>query len=485
MRRWSSVLLSGRPLQAAVPTCRYLPGKPWNPITRRHFHSSLQRYAIKPFLLADIGEGIRECEVIQWFVEPEARVEQFDKLCEVQSDKASVEITSRYDGVIKKLHYEAGDMAIVGKPLVDIDIQDEDIASESPGEAPPPPPPAATAVQQKSKITEGQKPRQSAPVETGTVHAEDPAAKLVSRHASLATPAVRRLTRELNVDILQVIGSGKDGRVLKEDVVKFVELQSLQTQAPPIAAAPILGGPKISGAQEQKVPLTPVQAQMFKVMTKSLSIPHFLYSDEVHLDPLIRFRSTINSSLDSSSPVAKISYMPFIIKAVSLALDAFPLLNSRLDLDGENPQLVKRTQHNIGVAMDTPLGLLVPNVKDVKSLNILEIAAELNRLQTAGAAGKLAPADLQGGTITVSNIGNIGGTVVAPVIVTSEVAILGMGRTKVIPAFDDKGAVVAKTVINFSWSADHRVVDGATMAKMAALLRSYIEQPELIMAKLR
>lgn len=224
---------------------------------------------------------------------------------------------------------------------------------------------------------------------------------------------------------------------------------------------------------------------MFKAMTKSLSIPHFLYSDEIHLDPLVRARSIINRSLNNDPHLHKVSYMPFVIKAVSQSLDAHPLLNSRLELDSEKPQLIMRPQHNIGVAMDTPLGLLVPNVKNVGSLNILEIAKELNRLQAAGTGGKLAPADLQGGTITVSNIGNIGGTVVAPVIVTSEVAILGMGRARTVPAFNDVGAVVPKMVVNFSWSADHRVVDGATMAKMAAMVKSFIEEPELMLARMK
>lgn len=292
---------------------------------------------------------------------------------------------------------------------------------------------------------------------------------------------MRHSAREFGVDISKILGTGKDGRVLKEDVVAFMKRRdSGKTSSPP--ATLTLGG---ALATEEKRPLTPIQTQMFKAMTKSLTIPHFLYSDEIYLDPLIRTRAVINKSLNNDLLAQKVTYMPFIIKAVSQALDTYPLLNSRLDLSGETPQLIMRPQHNIGVAMDTPIGLLVPNIKNVRNLNILEIAAELKRLKAAGAEGKLTPGDLQGGTITVSNIGNIGGTVVAPVIVASEVAILGMGRARTVPSFDASGAVIPKTVTNLSWSADHRVVDGATLARMAAMVRSFVEEPELMLARMK
>lgn len=450
------------------------------PCLKRHFQTTRPLFVVKPFLLADIGEGIRECEIIQWFVEPGARVEQFDNICEVQSDKASVEISSRYDGVIKKLYYEAGDMAIVGKPLVDIDVAAE-VAENAPelGDTP------AEASSEQSK--ELSSPDSSSSRES-TAQSTEPKAsnehrpqKSAGKHASLATPAVRRVVREHGLEIEDIRGTGKDGRVLKEDVTQHIESAKDETKAPIKISEP-------NSAEEETAALTPVQNQMFKIMTKSLSIPHFLYADEVILDPLVRMRSTINASLvsDATSPVKKISFMPFFIKAVSLALNDFPLINSRVDLSDESkPKLVNRPQHNIGVAMDTPNGLLVPNIKSVNSLSLMEIASELARLQSAGAAGKLAAADLKGGTITLSNIGNVGGTYVAPVIVTSEVAIMGIGRSKVIPAFDSNGAIVPKTVINFSWSADHRVVDGSTMARMADLVKTFCENPEFMMSRLR
>lgn len=304
----------------------------------------------------------------------------------------------------------------------------------------------------------------------------------VSKHGSLATPAVRRISRELGVRIEDIAGTGKDGRVLKEDVARFVE-QGAAAAAAPASTAPAAAAPT---AQEEAVPLTAVQHQMFKVMTQSLSIPHFLYSDEVVLDELMRIRECLNRTLTQQSRPSRLTYMPFFIKALSVALGEYPLLNSRLDLSRERPQLIRRPQHNIGVAMDTPAGLLVPNIKNVGGLSIVEIAGELQRLQLAGATGKITPADLCGGTVTLSNIGNIGGTVTAPVIVPGEVAILGIGRARTVPGFGADGrAVVPRTVVNFSWSADHRVVDGATMARMAALVRDLVQEPEKLLVQLR
>ncbi|CCX31138.1 Similar to Lipoamide acyltransferase component of branched-chain alpha-keto acid dehydrogenase complex, mitochondrial; acc. no. P53395 [Pyronema omphalodes CBS 100304] len=477
-------------------------------LPRRSFRTSTSLLVVKPFILADIGEGIRECEVIQWFVEPEARVEQFDKLCEVQSDKASVEITSRYDGVIKKLHYAAGEMALVGKPLVDIDLADELASDPELGEgksAEPEPsgPPSATSIQAAAAAEAGRLSREAAhggnKVETAS---EKPVRNNNGKHRSLATPAVRHICKELGVTIEEVIGTGKDGRVLKEDVTRFASSSSANSRSsaagilePGLQAAssspgglknpesqitnsrgtptrPVTPAPEL--AQETTQPLTRIQSEMFKIMTASLSIPHFLYSDEICLNSITSLRSRLNKDLAKSAAgeagvdaVKKLTLLPFIIKSVSVSLSQYPLLNSRLDTSSPVPQLITRPSHNIGIAMDTPLGLLVPNIKSVQQLSILEIAAELQRLQSLGAAGKLSPADLRGGTITVSNIGSIGGTVVAPVIVPSE------------------GKVEKREIVNFSWSADHRVVDGATMARMAARVRELVEEPERLLVRLR
>ncbi|KAI9732500.1 MAG: hypothetical protein M1818_007538 [Claussenomyces sp. TS43310] len=404
----------------------------------RPFNSSTRSLAIKPFLLADIGEGIRECEIIQWFVQPEARVEEFDKICEVQSDKASVDIPSRFSGVIKKLHYESGEMAQVGKPLVDIDVQ-EDIESEDPLIAKP------TGIKESdiaSNVPDGFMARNESSREG---QGQALPYSRITRHAAVATPAVRHLTKELDVDITEVTGTGKDGRVTKDDVHKFASARDSEPSSASVPEysrpAQPLPAPKLDGPQQETtIQLSNIQSQMFKTMTRSLTIPHFLYADEVDFSALSHLRQRVNKSLSKSNH-PKLSYLPFIIKAMSLSMDRYPILNSRVEIADAKPSLVMRHQHNVGIAMDTPQGLLVPVIKNVGSRSITSIASELLRLQSLASSNKLTSSDLSGGTITLSNIGNIGGTYVSPIIVDKEVAILGVGKLRSIPAFNEAGTV--------------------------------------------
>ncbi|KAG5355982.1 Lipoamide acyltransferase component of branched-chain alpha-keto acid dehydrogenase complex [Yarrowia sp. B02] len=430
----------------------------------RALHSSRVSRAVIPFKLADIGEGIKECEVIQWFVEPGARINEFDQICEVQSDKASVEITSRYAGVVKKLHYDAGDMALVGKPLVDIDTGED--SSASAGESEP--------VEKSTEAPKTVDVLKTVPKATST-----PIDATKAYQKALATPAVRRLTRELGIDISAIQGSGKGGRVMKEDVLNFDKGGSSEVATPVTST--------VSTASSRLVPLTPTQMGMFKTMTNSLSIPHFLYTDEVCLDKLIELRSSVNALLAKSPShgVSKISFMPFFIKALSLALKDYPMVNAKVDLSGDKPAVLMRDFHNISIAMDTPNGLLVPTIKNVQDKTIVEIAADLQRLQTAGAAGKLSRDDLTGGTISISNIGNVGGTYLSPVIVSEQVAIVGLGKARKLPRYNDAGEVVPEQIINASWSGDHRVLDGMTMALMADKWKGYVVDPKAMLLQLR
>jgi 2-oxoisovalerate dehydrogenase E2 component (dihydrolipoyl transacylase) len=314
------------------------------------------------------------------------------------------------------------------------------------------------------------------------------------KHSTLATPAVRGLLRELNVNILNIQGTGKDGRVLKEDVQKFAALrdqENISEQQTPQASSSLATttnrpSVNIDAPQTGSVAyLPPIQSQMFKTMTKSLSIPQFLFADELNISALSTLRQKLYN--DKNCP-QKVTYLSFIVKAVSLALEQYPVLNSRIENSTDpaaKPKLIYRTNHNIGIAIDTPQGLIVPNIKNVGARSIQDIASEITRLGKLGQEGKLTPTDLSGGTITVSNIGSIGGTYLCPVIVPTEVAILGVGRARKIPVFDEAGQVSAAEMVNFSWSADHRVVDGATMARMANVVRDYIELPEKMLLRLR
>lgn len=450
------------------------------PIRRRAFHRSSRLDVVKPFLLADIGEGITECQLIQWFVQPGARVEHFDKLCEVQSDKASVEITSPFDGVIKKLYYEPDDMAVTGKPLVDIDMDGEeaDEAAEKLGETP----------QSEGQSAEGKKESENQSVETKVSGGNENGSRNGNGKGdfrSLATPAVRHLTKELDVNISDIQGSGRDGRVTKEDVHRFVSQRTQQPEVDTPSSTTGNTAPQPSTSQkpqDQKLPLTPVQTQMFKLMTKALNIPHFLYSCSADMTSVTSTRKKLNAAKTAE----KLTHLPFIIKATSLALQKHPLLNSALDTsDPKKPSLTYRSSHNFGVAVDTPSGLLVPVIRDVQDLSITQIARQLRALSEKARAGKLAPSDFSGASFTISNIGSVGGGVVAPIISEPQVAILGVGRSKVVPAFDENDNVIKKEELVLSWSADHRVVDGAECARAAEKVKGMLEDPAAMLVEMR
>lgn len=374
------------------------------------------------------------------------------------------------------------------QPLCDIDIQG-DVSPEDEALMTPP----AKQAGEPQDAQQSQKAVRQHIDKSAEHRIGDALPKLVEsgRHVSFATPAVRGLLKELDIKIEEVRGTGRDGRVLKDDVHKFAASQdSLSTTESAFSSDQ--SNPSVTSSQKNTViTLTPIQSQMFKTMTRSLSIPHFLYADEIDLSPL----DTIRARLKALSPTAEnttaltLSYLPFIIKAVSIALKDFPLLNSRVEYDPTKndvpPRLVMREKHNIGVAIDTPQGLLVPNIKNVDALSILQIADQIKLLHKLAQASKLTASDLTGGTITVSNVGSIGGTYVSPVIVQSEVAILGVGKARTVPAFNNIGDVEKKMVGNFSWSADHRVVDGATMARMGERVRRLIEEPGLMLVSLR
>jgi len=407
--------------------------------------------------------------------------------------------------------------ADVPKPLCDIDIQsdilteDEELVTAPPEQAGTPSEP-----QQPQKAVEQRQPRERV-VKSDSAESVV-RSKLPSKHAALATPAVRGLLKELDVQISDITGTGKDGRVLKEDVHRFAAQRDAAPSTPPTPLSTYHPAPPAAEGIDTTIPLTTIQTSMFKTMTRSLSIPHFLYADEYNLTALTALRKKLNvhhHHASNTTPALKFSALPFIIKAVSFALTEFPILNARIDFPSTpssssssshpsantnndptpSPTLTLRPTHNIGIAMDTPTGLLVPVLQSVNTKSILSIAAELSHLSALARAGKLTAQHLTGATFTVSNIGSIGGTVVAPVIVGGQVAILGVGKGRVVPGFADeddvegvdrgreggnggKGLrVVKKEVGTFSWSADHRVVDGATVARCSEVVRGLLEEP--------
>lgn len=222
------------------------------------------------------------------------------------------------------------------------------------------------------------------------------------------------------------------------------------------------------------VPIRGIQKAMFQSMTAAASVPHFGYKDEIQMDALVAARDALRPAAQAHG--VKLSFMPFFIKAASLALLEHPSLNAHVT---SADAVVVRAQHNIGVAMDTPQGLLVPSIKDVQRKSLLDVALELRDLQALGAQGRLSAAHLRDATFTLSNIGNIGGTYLFPVLMLPQVAIGAIGRMQRLPRFaaPDSLEVVPAHLLNVSWAADHRVVDGATMARFSNLWKNYLENP--------
>jgi len=416
---------------------------------------------IIPFKLSDIGEGIKEVEVLEWFVSEGDEVCQFDNLVEVQSDKAAVTITSRYDGVVTKLYHEEGGLAQVGQPLVDIDVTEE-------GEG---------QVAASEPVTQEVTPPEPAP---SVVTPQQPTTPLSSNKA-LATPAVRGLAKQHGIDINTVQGSGKDGRVMMEDILNLADQSPSEVVTAPPSSQPIIAAPPAT-TQDTVVPMKGIKKAMFMSMSASLQIPHFGYDDEINMTEMVLLRKKLKKEVKHQFDV-KLSYMPFIMKAASIGLLKYPELNAHLD--AANQAMVHKASHNIGVAVDTPHGLLVPNVKNVQNLSIIEIARELNRLQEAGSKNKLSPDDLSGTTFSLSNIGSIGGTYAHPVIFPPQVAIGALGKIQVLPRFDRDMNVTAAHIMAVSWSADHRALDGATVSRFSNIMKDMLEEPERMILHLK
>lgn len=450
------------------------------------------------FPLADIGEGIAECEILQWFITEGQTIKQFDKVCEVSSDKANVEITSRYDGVVQQIMHKKGEMAAVGKPLFTIKLTTATAKAAASGASATAPAAAAAAAPKASGAA-----CPGVPVTSAAVLAAPR-----SNSDVLASPVVRRMASELGIELGRVAPTGIKGQITKEDLLQYQAAigaglggASAAASAPVAATAQAFHGtvtvaaapagkpapekaapsplPVRGGAQvpaDKEVPVTGIQKVMAKTMTAAAAIPTFGFADEICVDKLIALRKHILPFATKHG--LKPSYFAFVLKAMSLALSKYPSVNSHVN--GDCSMVTVKGAHNIGVAMDTPRGLLVPNIKGVQNLSVLEIAAELSRLQALGKEGKLGQADLAGGTITLSNIGVIGGTYCRPVLVVPEVMIGALGKFTTVAAFDAKGVAHPSTVMHLSWTADHRVLDGATVARFSNEMKELIENPEAL-----
>ncbi len=424
------------------------------------------------FILPDIGEGIVECELVKWHISEGDSILEDQSVAEVMTDKAVVEIPAKYSGIVTKLYYQQGEIAKVHTPLFCMEV----IGTES--EA------AGTAVSvesQHSNTSANKAVNNTVVAENKSIVAENDVSKDSSGKA-VASPAVRRRAREMGVDISLVSGSGKKGRVMKEDLVRYQEQPNTPAAASsqPVASSSTSTPTSVGGKRTE--PIRGIKAAMARQMTESVfSIPHFSVSDEIIMDALIAARAQLKPEFEKMG--VKLTYMPFFIKAMSLALKHFPIINSQVNSDCT--ELTYFDDHNIGMAVDSKIGLMVPNIKQVQNLSLLDVAKESNRIVDQAREGRLGQNDLKGGTISISNVGVIGGTVAVPVINKPESAIVALGKMQRLPRFDENDQVKAVNIMHISWSGDHRIIDGATMVKFSNMWKSYLENPLSMLTELK
>ena len=414
--------------------------------------------AAADFILPDIGEGIVECEIVEWHVNEGDAVKEDQVVIEVMTDKAVVEIPAKSDGVVSKLYYAKGDIAKVGEPLFALQSEGADAVSSQP---------AAPQGSDVSAI-----PKRSP--------AEGQSQQVANSGKALASPAVRRRAREANIDIASVPGSGAKGRVLKEDVEAFVQGGAQVASASGVTAEASPAAKTPSGGTRTE-PLRGVRAAMARQMMESVStIPHFTYAEEFDLTELRAMHAKLKVKYAEKG--IKLTLMPFFIKALSLALKEYPLMNAQLN--DAATEITYFDDHNIGMAVATKIGLMVPNIKGVQNLTLLQVADEVTRLTNAAREGKVAQADMKGGTITISNIGVVGGTVTTPIINKPEAAIVALGKVQQLPRFDAEGTVVARDIMTASWSGDHRIIDGATVANFNNRWKEFLEDPTSMLVEM-
>jgi pyruvate dehydrogenase E2 component (dihydrolipoamide acetyltransferase) len=419
------------------------------------------------FKLPDIGEGIHEGEIVKWFVKPGDEVKEDDILLEVQNDKAVVEIPSPVDGKILEVKVEEGTVAIVGDVLVTIDAG-EGVGAEETEEAPAP----------------EEKAEEAAPAEPAPAKETAPEEDGDEDKRVIAMPSVRKYAREKGVNIKKVKGTGKNGRILREDIDAFLSgdtqaeasEEKAETAAP--AAASNVEPTEIPvGEREERVPLKGIRKAIAKAMVNSKhTAPHVTHMDEVDVTALVAHRKQYKEI--AAEQGTKLTYLPYVVKALTSALKKYPVLNA--SIDDVNEEIVYKHYFNIGIAADTEQGLVVPVIKDTDRKSIFELADNINELAIKARDGKLSAAEMKGGSCTISNLGSARGQWFTPIINHPEVAILGIGRIEEKPVVKD-GEIVAAPVLALSISYDHRLIDGVTAQNALNHVKRLLNDPQLML----
>ncbi|MFJ5713469.1 dihydrolipoamide acetyltransferase family protein [Neobacillus sp. NPDC093127] len=440
------------------------------------------------FKMPDIGEGIHEGEIVKWFIKPGDKVQEDDVLCEIQNDKAVVEIPSPVEGTVIEVLIGEGTVATVGQVLVTFDAPgyedlqfkgdhgDEEPKQEEKAAAPTPSP----AVQES-------KPAAEPAAATQQAAAVQPQAEVDPNRRVIAMPSVRKYARDKGVEIALVAGSGKNGRIMKADIDTFLTGGAQSTAAPQAATEPApeavnIAEPKAAPIPQGEYPetrekMSGIRKAIAKAMVNSKhTAPHVTLMDEIDVTKLVTHRKKFKEV--AAAKGIKLTFLPYIVKALTSALREFPALNT--SLDDATSEIIHKHYYNIGIAADTEKGLLVPVVKDADRKSVFSISNEINELAGKAREGKLAPNEMKGASCTISNIGSAGGQWFTPVINHPEVAILGVGRIAEKPIVRD-GEIVAAPVLALSLSFDHRMIDGATAQNALNHIKRLLNDPELLL----
>jgi len=390
----------------------------------------------------DIGEGIAEVELVEWRVRPGDAVEADQPLADVMTDKATVEVPSPVSGKVVAANGKPGDKLAVGSELARLETG---AASDADTREPAP---AGSST--RAQVSPPSAPQRSA----------------APNEKALASPSVRRHARELGIELAQVRGTGPEGRIVHGDIVQHAARGS---------AKPAVAQRYVERNGEHAMPVIGMRRQIAQHMQASLRIPHFTYVEEVDVTELEALRSKVNDRFAASR--RRITILPFLMRAIVLAVQTFPQMNARFD---EEKGIVTRYDAvHLGVATQTDAGLTVPVVRHAESRDLWASAAEVARLAAAARAGKATRDELSGSTITITSLGPLGGIVTTPVINAPEVAIIGVNRIVERPVVH-MSAIVPRRLMNLSSSFDHRVIDGAQAAEFVQALRGYLECPALL-----
>jgi pyruvate dehydrogenase E2 component (dihydrolipoamide acetyltransferase)/2-oxoisovalerate dehydrogenase E2 component (dihydrolipoyl transacylase) len=432
------------------------------------------------FALPPVGEGLIEVELVRWLIQVGEQVQPGQGLAEVMSDKATMEVPAPFRGRIVALHAVPGRKVRVGEPLLSYEPIDANSATSAPDASAGPSPVTLSPIAARETVGAPDHPLQ-APIGAAIINNSDKRDNGQSSHRTVssplppAAPSVRLLARKLGVDLTRIRGSGPGGRILIEDLIPCVRStsESSTPESSPQRTDP--SEPRFDlGVPGTRIPLKGIRRQIAEhLVAAKRYIPHYSYIDECEVTDLVRIREQLRAEAERCG--VKLTYLPFIVKATVLALREVPIVNSTFD--EQAGEIVVHDRYHIGIAVATNGGLLVPVIHDADQLDLFAVAAEIERLSQAARQGRIAWGDLQGGTFTITSIGNIGGLMATPIINHPQVGILGIGKIVKRPVYDAQDQLRPAQMLYLSFSFDHRVVDGAIGAIFGNALRRHLQNP--------